>query len=246
MSEHFQPDHRAVRGIGLLEGEQPLLTLHPRNGLMSGPPSEDDFLLLTDRRVMGLVREGERERYTLASLEDVEAIEITTHSRDPGALALGGLLVVAGLAAGALVNLFGAHILIALVVAATIAGLGLLSMSKYFVPDESAAVAFRTAASDVRLHLHSERAVQDALAMASYFFKLKAGERPVGLGEEVPVQQPATESAGGEPSADPMEGGSLGALAAEEEAGESSDIGSPPWDVAAEASPDEGRGEGSG
>ena len=86
MSEHFQSDRRTVRGIGLLEGEQPLLTLHSRNGLMPGsPPPEDDFLLLTNRRVMGLVREGERERYTLASLEDVETVEITTHSRDSGA-----------------------------------------------------------------------------------------------------------------------------------------------------------------
>ena len=246
MSEHFQPGHRTVRGIGLLEGEQPLLTLHPRNGLMPGPPPEDNFLLLTDRRVMGLVREGEGERYTLASLEDVAAVEITTHSRDSGALAMGGLLVVAGLVAGALVYSFGAHILISLVVAATIAGLGLLSMSKYFVPDKSAAVAFRTAASDVKLPLHSERAVQDAHALVSHFFKLKAGERLAGLGEEVPVQQPATESAGGDHFGDAPEGGSPGAFAATEAAGESADIGSPSWDVAAEAPPDDGRREGSG
>ena len=248
MSEHLQSDRRAVRGIVLLEGEQPLLTLHPRNGLTPGPPHEDDFLLLTDRRVMGLVREGGRERYTLASLEDVETVEITTHSRDSGDLAIGGLLVVAGLVAGSLVYSFGAHILIALVVAATLVGLGLLSLSKYFVPDESAAVAFRTAASDVRLPLHSERAVQDASALASYFFQLKAGQRPTGSGEEAVVQQPDAgfSAPGGDHAAGAPEGGSLGAFAAAAEAGESADIGSPPWEGEAETSPDEGQGEGPG
>ena len=150
MSEYFQSERRTVRGVALLEGEEPLLTLHSRNGLLPGPPpEEDDFLLLTNRRMMGRVSEGERERYVIASLEDVETVEITTHARDSSALAMGILLVVAGLLAGALVYSFGAHILIALVVAATIAGLGLLTLSKYLFPEEPATVAFRTAASDV-------------------------------------------------------------------------------------------------
>ena len=246
MNERFPSDRRTVRGVALLEGEEPLLTLRPQDGLLPGPPpEEDDFLLLTDRRVMGRGRESERERYAIALLEDVKTVEIATHTRDSGALAMGGLLVVAGLVAGALVYSFGAHVLIALVVAATVAGLGLLSLSKYLFPEEPATVSFRTAASDVRLPLHSERAVQDAIALASYFFKLKAGERPAGLGEDVPVQQPTTESAGGEPSADPMEGGPPGAFVARE-AGEGADIWSPPWEVEAEASPDEGRGDGPG
>ena len=232
MNERFPPERRTVKGIALLEGEEPLLTLHSRNGLLSGPPpEEDDFLLLTNRRVMGRVREGERERYAIASLEDVEAVEITTHTRDSGALAMGGLLTLVGLVAGALVYSFGAHILISLVVAATIAGLGLLSLSKYLFPEEPSTVAFRTAASDVRLPLHSERAVQDASALASHFFQLKAGQQPADVGEEVPAQQPATED------------GTPGAFAATED-GESADIWSPPWNVEAEASPDEGRGEG--
>ena len=233
MNERFPSERRTVRGVALLEGEEPLLTLHPRDGLLPGPPpEEDDFLLLTDRRVMGRFREGERERYAIALLEDVETVEITTHARDSGALAMGGLLVVAGLVAGALVYSFGAHVLIAMVVAATIAGMGLLSLSKYLFPEEPAAVAFRTAASDVRLSLHSERAVQDASALASHLFQLKAGQRPADLSEEVPTQQPATE------------GGTPGGFATAAGAGESADIWSPPWNVEAEASPDEGRGEG--
>ena len=150
--------------------------------------------------------------------------------------------------AGALVYSFGAHVLIALVVAATLAGLGLLSLSKYFLPDESAAVAFRTAASDVRLPLHTERAVQDASELASYFFQLKAGQHPTGSGEEAVVQQPGAglSTPGGDHSVGAPEGGSLGAFAAAAEAGESADIGSPPWEGEAETSPDEGRGEGPG
>ena len=251
MNERFPSERRTVRGIALLEGEEPLLTLHSRDGLLPGPPpEEDDFLLLTDRRVMGRFREGERERYTIASLEDVKTVEITTHTRDSGALAMGGLLTLVGLVAGALVYSFGAHVLIALVVAATIAGLGLLSLSKYLFPEEPATVAFRTAASDVRLPLHSERAVQDASALASHLFQLKAGQRPTGLGEVAPDPQPATESphwreAPEVASDGDLESGSLEAFASET-AGESADIWSPPWDVEAEASPDEGRGEGPG
>ena len=246
MSEYFQSERRTVRGVALLEGEEPLLTLHSRNGLLPGPPpEEDDFLLLTNRRMMGRVSEGGRERYVIASLEDVETVEITTHARDSTALAMGILLVVAGLLAGALVYSFGAHILIALVVAATIAGLGLLTLSKYLFPEEPATVAFRTAASDVKLPLHSERAVYDALALASYFFQLKAGQHPAGSGQEAIVQQPATESAGGDRSPGATESVTPGAFAATEE-GESADIWSPSWNVEAEASPDEGRGEGPG
>ena len=67
MSEYFQSERRTVRGIALLEGEEPLLTLHSRNGLLPGPPpEEDDFLLLTNRRMMGRVSEGERERYVIS------------------------------------------------------------------------------------------------------------------------------------------------------------------------------------
>ncbi len=178
MSEEYRWDRRDVRGIKLLEGEEPLLALNSRDGLASGPPPEGDFLLLTNRRVMDVSRDGGRDRLSLASIEDIDSAEIATPAKDSGALLTGALLVLAGLVAGILMDAFGFPLLIALAAVGALVGLGVISASKYFIADGTATVVFRAGAFEMDFPLHGERVVRDAHSLVSTLFELKAGQGP--------------------------------------------------------------------
>ena len=189
MTEQHQWERRSIKGISLLEGEEISLTLNGRDGLGREPSPHGDFLLLTNRRVMRLAQENARERFGIAYLEDIDSVEISTPSRSSGALVTGGLLVLAGILAGILVDAFGFHLLIALTAAGVLVGLGILNSSKYLIPDETATVVFRTGASEMALPLRSRRAISDAYFLVNHLFELRAGQHPHTPPEEVNVPE---------------------------------------------------------
>ena len=196
MSEQHQSERRSIQGIDLLEGEEITLTLDGREGLDREPSPRGDLLLLTNRRIMRLAKESSRERFGIAYLEDIDSIEITTPSKNSGSLVTGGLLVLAGILAGILVNAFGFHPLIALATAGALGGLGILSSSKYFIPDETATLLFRIGASEMALPLRSQRALHDAYFLVNHLFMLRAGQHP-----HIPAEEAAV--AGGEEQPSP-------------------------------------------
>ena len=187
MSEQHQSERRSIQGIDLLEGEEIALTLDGREGLGREPSPHGDFLLLTNRRMVRLTKESARERFGIAYLEDIDSVEITTPSRSSGVLVTGGLLVLAGILAGILVNAFGFHLLIALATAGALGGLGILNFSKYFIPDETASLLFRIGASEMALPLRTRRALHDAYFLINHLFMLRAGQHPHIPTEEVAV-----------------------------------------------------------
>ena len=185
-----------------------MLALDPREGLKAEPPPEGDFLLLTNRRLLRLTTEGGRERFGLALLEQIDCVEVVNPARSPGALISGGLLVTAGLLAGVFVDAFGFHLFIALVVAAALIGLGVISASKFFVADETATVVFRAGLTELGLPLHSRQAVQDAHTLMGHFFELKTGQLPAPFAlSGLPGEGDKPEAhIAGSPDPDPSEG----------------------------------------
>ena len=165
------------------------MTLNGQDGLGREPSPHGDFLLLTNRRVMRLAQENASERFGIAYLEDIASVEITTPSRSSGTLVTGGLLVLAGILAGILVDAFGFHLLIALAAVGALMGLGILNASKYFIPDDTATVVFRTGASEMALPLRSHRALSDAYFLVNHLFELRAGQHPRTPPEEAKVPE---------------------------------------------------------
>ena len=195
MSEQHQSERRSIQGIDLLEGEEITLTLDGREGLEREPSPHGDLLLLTNRRIVRLAKESTRERFGVAYLEDIDSVEITTPSRSSGSLVTGGLLVLAGILAGILVNAFGFHLLIALATAGALGGLGILSSSKYFIPDETATLLFHIGASEMALPLRSRRALDDAYFLVNHLFMLRAGQHP-----HIPTEEAAVAGVEEQPS----------------------------------------------
>lgn len=206
MSEQHQSERRSIQGIDLLKGEELALQLDGREGLVREPIPRGDLLLMTNLRMVRLAKERTRESLGIAYLEDIDNVEITTPSKNSGLLVTGGLLILAGVLAGILVNAFGFHLLIALATAGALGGLGIISSSKYFIPEEPATLLFRIGASEIALPLRSQCALRDAYFLVNHLFMLRAGHHPLVPTEEAAVTRteeqlsPALES---EPEATP-------------------------------------------
>ncbi|PKB65724.1 MAG: hypothetical protein BZY82_07450 [SAR202 cluster bacterium Io17-Chloro-G3] len=203
-SSHPQPD---IRGISLLPKEDVLLSFHPSEGLSFNPPvrralhqfnafPENDSLLLTNQRIFASFGSAGKYRFCITAVEEVTGVSFTTPSRQISSLIAGAALLLAGIVAGIAIDSLGFSMIASLAVFASLVGLGAISVSKFFVPDKAATVAFSSRSLDIVFPLHTHTASQDARILVSLIFELKTerGIRYIDEGSGNSVDSSGSES----------------------------------------------------
>ena len=171
-------EHREVRGIGLLDGEEVWLTLDGRYGLLEGAPPKDDFIAVTNQRLICFIRKEGKHRRVLLPIDGVEAVEVIGLVKSIRPLVSGGLLLLAAVGVSWTAAVLGWGGILPWIIGAVLVALGALTASSYFVSEDSPSITFRTRTTEVSLALRGEGALRDAYRLASGPFQVQAGQTP--------------------------------------------------------------------
>ena len=171
-------DYREVRGIKLLDGEEVRLTLDGRYGLLNGVPPQDDFIAVTNRRLICFARKDGKRRRVLLPIGSVEAVEVTELARSVRPLLSGGLLLLAAVGVSWTATVLGWGGILPWIIGAVLVALGALTASSYFVSEDSPSITFRARTTEVSLALRGEEALRDAYRLANGPFQAQGA--PVG------------------------------------------------------------------
>ena len=215
-------EHTEVGGIGLLDGEEVCIALDGRHGLLHGAPPQDDFVVITNRRLICFARREGKHRRVLLPIGSVESVEVTDLAKNTRPLVSGGLMLLTAVGVSWAAAVLGWGGILPWIIAAVLVALGALTASSYFVSEDSPSITFRTRTTEVSLSLRGDAALRDAYRLANGPFQVQAGQMPTegqsraGKDEaatvadeegDVPVEPPpvASASAGDEGSAAPEE-----------------------------------------
>jgi hypothetical protein len=167
-----------IRGVQLLPNEELWLVLHGRYGLLEDPPPEDDCILLTNQRLMGIVRDDGRERLVLVPLHEVGAVEVNNVAQRVKPLVTGAAMMLGAVVVVWMAAALAISGIVPWLVAGALVVLGAITASTYFVAEDAAYIMFRTRATELALSLHTPEALRDAHDMAHGFFLARAGHEP--------------------------------------------------------------------
>ena len=168
--------NREVRGIDLLDGEEVRLTLDGRYGLLEGAPPQDDFITVTNQRLICFARKDGKHRRVLLPISGVEAVEVTDLAKSIRPLISGGLLLLAAVGVSWAAAVLGWGGILPWIIGAVLVALGALTASSYFVSEDSPSITFRTRTTEVSLTLRGEEALRDAYRLANGPFQAQAGQ----------------------------------------------------------------------
>ncbi len=190
-----------------MNGERLWLALEGRHGLLEEPPPKDSFIALTNQRLISFIREGNKQRRVLLSLDNVDSVEVADQTRAAKPLITGGLMLVGALVvawAAAALRLEG---VVPWLIAGILVVLAAVTASTYVVAEETAHIVFRARATEVSLPLLTSQAETDAYLLANAFFEAKGGRFPAmprGLPSEIPgteAPEPHREFSAAQPDA---------------------------------------------
>ena len=160
-----------VKDIALMDGEEVETVLDLANGMTEGEVQGSDCVVLTNRRLIHLRGNGSRRRATLASLKDVQAVEVVVQA-DLSAFVWGGLALVIALVLWRTVdNPIGS-----VVSAVVVALMGIYLIVDQIVAPGVARLLFRVGGSEIRCDLKGESALEDAYPFVNRLFQLKERE----------------------------------------------------------------------
>ncbi len=185
-------ENLGVKGMSLLEGEYLDLALSLRHGLGREPSPDQGVLLLTNKRVIHLTRDGRQRDVAFAALNDIQVVEVKNSPKTRSALIWGCLGVVVGILLYLVVqNQFGNAIFSAVVgVAASL--MGVILIVDYFSSPERAVLVLQAGSAQLQARLHSRRVSRDAYTFINRLFQLKAssvdtGGESTSPGAEAPI-----------------------------------------------------------
>ena len=182
-------EYTEVGGIRLLDGEEIYLTLDGRHGLVHGVPPQDDFVVVTNQRLVCFAHKEGKHRRVLLPIGGVESVEVTDLGKNIRPLVSGGLMLLAAIGVSWAAAVVGWSGILPWIIAAVLVALGALTASSYFVSEDSPSITFRTRTTEVSLSLRGEAALRDAYRLANGLFQAQAGQTPtfeqISNGEEV-------------------------------------------------------------
>ena len=164
-------------GLRLLDGEEVRLTLDGRYGLLQGAPPQDDFVVVTNRRLICFARKDGKHRRVLLPVGGVDSVEVTDLAKNIRPLVSGGLMLLAAIGVSWAAAVLGWGGILPWIIAAVLVALGALTASSYFVSEDSPSITFRTRTTEVSLALRGEAALRDAYRLANGLFQVQAGQQ---------------------------------------------------------------------
>ena len=182
-------EYTEVGGIRLLDGEEVRLALDGRYGLLHGAPPQDDFAVVTNRRLICFARKEGKHRQVLLPIDSVESVEVTDLAKSTRPLVSGGLMLLAAIGVSWAAAVLGWGGVLPWIISAVLVALGALTASSYFVSEDSPSITFRSRTTEVSLSLRGDAALRDAYRLANGLFQAQAGQTPTAeqtsAGEEV-------------------------------------------------------------
>ena len=161
--------------ISLLDGERLDSTLN-LDGDGSGSSPGGEMVLLTDRRVIH-ARNGRRRKAVIASIQDIEAIEISQEQQGAGAFLWAGLAFVVAIILYLMID----AALMRTAAASVVAVMGIYLLVDQLLLPGKPLVIFRAGGVQLEITLRSAEVAPHVYTFVNRVFELKDANGPNGV-----------------------------------------------------------------
>ncbi len=159
--------------FSLLDGESLDSTLDLKEGLRESSGGRPDVVLLTDRRVIHVFADGRRQRFTFASLGEVESAEISSERVGKTAYIWAALAFLAAFMLTQVID----HPVGSFAAAMAVGLMGVYLIFDKLKGPGTSVVVFRGGSSEFQVSLKSEKAAADAPAFLNRLYALKEARK---------------------------------------------------------------------
>ena len=171
-------ERRASERIELLDGEEVWLSLHERYGLVGFVPDHDDCVVLTNKRLIAFLNDGDRTCKIMTTLQNVDMVQVACLSKNTKSLINGILLALGSFVVVWLAMAFNFEGILPWLIGGIMVVLGIVIASTYFVSEGSAEITFNSHTGNMSIPLRTSHAVRDASSLSHGFFQAKFGITP--------------------------------------------------------------------
>ena len=164
----------SVLGIRLAVGEWVRFILDSRSGLLILPHNAKDFLIITNLRLISVVRDGGSLRESMAPIGKVTSVTVSTLLKSLRPLILAGLTLIGATVIFLGIATSGWSGLLPWIIGGVLLALTGLNASGYFFPDEASSLSFSLGTTEITLPLHSQASIMDGRYVASEVLNIAA------------------------------------------------------------------------
>ena len=158
--------------MGLLDGSKGLVEVPTRRGAL---------LALTERRVLTLLDDEDRQETHMASIDKIQGVFMRSNRRSLKPLLQGVLLILAGIIVYLVVGTFStgipvnAGITISALLGGAVALLGLLFVFRYLFWEQGGEIVFQTGGLELVFPYRSQKTIVPVHELLRRFFQLQSG-----------------------------------------------------------------------
>lgn len=161
-------------GIRISAGEWVRFVLDSRAGLLRHSGSDRDFLIVTNLRLICVVRDGEKLTQTVTPIAKITSVEVVELLQPLRPLILAGLTL-----AGAALTFLGMHTIgwsgvLPWIIGGVLLALSGLNASGYFFPEGASTLSFSLGTTQVSLPLRSFSSLIDGRYVANEVLNIEA------------------------------------------------------------------------
>ena len=172
---------KKIRRVHLLEGETVVGLLDGSKGLVEVPTRRGALLALTERRVLTLLDDEDRQETHMASIDKIQGVSMRLNRRSLKPLLQGVLLILAGIIVYLVVGTFStgipvnAGITISALLGGAVALLGLLFVLRYLFWEQGGEIVFQTGGLELVFPYRSQKTIVPVHELLRRFFQLQSG-----------------------------------------------------------------------
>ena len=163
----------SIRQCKLLAQESIEETFTPREGRISQIPDLGELLLVTNQRVIAFTNDEKTGQFQSATLGEVLGVSVRSIDRDRKMLYQGLSTVFGGVLVYLILGYVTEQVIVALLLAAGVMSLGLLSIIRYLVFDRGGLVIFQVGSWEIEFPYYGVDASKHLPNLIHTFFKLK-------------------------------------------------------------------------
>ena len=170
-----------IRGVHLLKGETVVGLLDGSKGLVEVPTRRGALLALTERRVLTLLDDEDRQETHMACIDKIQGVSMRSNRRSLKPLLQGVLLILAGIIVYLVVGTFStgipvnAGITISALLGGAVALLGLLFVLRYLFWEQGGELVFQTGGLELVFPYRSQKTIVPVHELLRRFFQLQSG-----------------------------------------------------------------------
>ena len=164
----------------LLEGETVVGLLDGSKGLVEAPTRRGALLALTERRVLTLLDDEDRQETHMASIDKIQGVSMRSNRRSLKPLLQGVLLILAGIIVYLVVGTFStgipvnAGITIGALLGGAVALMGLLFVLRYLFWEQGGELVFQTGGLELVFPYRSQKTIVPVHELLRRFFQLQS------------------------------------------------------------------------